>query len=205
MNITNNPPQMFTGRAKIVRDADKICRKVNSAFPHISPSYAWINYNEPMDFGDAFLKIEKRLAKLRAEVDDTDVAYDYYNALMSLIRKYKCANCGELSDIAYLVCKNKNLKHVNLVGVYGYNPQKNKYTDYDHVAVSFRHGKDKIVIDPWFGFADFAKNCLLQYKEKYHKFFKRFNPDLKIVFQNEIPVRIAEPDLKDLMKIYPEL
>ena len=29
----------FTARQKIIRDADKVCRAVNSRFPHISPTY----------------------------------------------------------------------------------------------------------------------------------------------------------------------
>lgn len=205
MNISSNTSQSFLGRAQIIKDADRICRNVNSAFPHFSPSYSWINYDRSYKFNEAFNKYDKILSKIRTSKSDTEYAYDYYNNLMQMVRKYKCANCEELSEITYLACKNKNLKNVNLIGIYGYNTRKDKLIDYDHMAVSFRKGNKTVIIDPWFGIADFAQNCLVKYKQKYHEFFKYFSPDLKMVFRTEPSVRISKSDFEDLMKIYPEL
>lgn len=205
MNIQNNTPQSFQGRALIVKEADKICRNVNKAFPHTSPSYSWINYGKPAAYDDVFKRIDDKVSMIRDMKYDTDTAYDYYNILMRMLRKEKAANCEELSDITYLACKNKKFKLVNQIGIYGYNPLKDKYTDYDHMAVSFRHEDKTIIIDPWFGIADYAKNCLLKYKTVFSKFFDKYNPDLEMVYKVEDAVRIDKTDLKDLMKIYPEL
>lgn len=205
MNIKCNTSQSFLGRAQIIKDADKICRNVNSAFPHFSPSYSWINYDRPYKFNEAFNKYDEILSKIRTSKSDTEYAFDYYNNLMRMVRKYKCANCEELSEITYLACKNKKLKNVNLIGIYGYNTKKDMLIDYDHMAVSFRKGNKTVIIDPWFGIADFAQNCLVKYKQKYHEFFKYFNPNLKMTFRAEPPFRIDTSEIEELMKIYPEL
>lgn len=77
--------------------------------------------------------------------------------------------------------------------------------DYNHMAVSFRKGNKTVIIDPWFGIADFAQNCIVKYKQKYHDFFKYFNPNLKMTFRAEPPIRIDTSEIEALMKIYPEL
>lgn len=206
MNISpNNNQQNFTGRSQIIKDADKICRNINTSFPHISPSYSWVNLGKPDQYEKLFQKIEKKLNIIRFKEQEAPNAYNYYKTLFKLTKKYKCANCGELADIAYISCKNKKLKDVAIVGVYGYDTKKNKYIDYDHVAVRFKHGKKEVIIDPWFGFADFTKNCLLKYKEKYHEFFQEFDSNLKILFQREAEVHINQLDLSKLMEKFPEL
>lgn len=204
MNIKSNTSQSFSGRAQIIKDADKICRGINSAFPHFSPSYSWFNFGKPRKFNDAFIRYDDKLNMIRASRDYTDTAYDYYNKLMRLVKKYKCANCEELAEIAYLACKNKKLQDVKLIGIYGYNNRKHKLVDYDHMAVSFRDGKKTVIVDPWFGIADFAQNCLVKYTQTYHEFFDRFNPDFKMTFKSEPAVRIGKSDLADLMKRYSE-
>lgn len=205
MNLDNLNSQSFLGRAKIIKDADKICRDINLAFPHFSPSYSWVNSGKPQNFVDLFCRYDRKLELIRISQYKTDYAYDYYNNLLSLVQKYKCANCGELSEIVYLACKKKNLKNVNLIGIYGFNPMNNKLVDYDHMAVSFTDGKNTVIIDPWLGFADFAQNCLVKYKQNYHKFLARFNPNLKLTFKTEPSVKICKSDFQDLMKKYAEV
>lgn len=202
---TNYNHTTFTSRAQIIKEADKICRNVNKTFPHFSPSYSWINFNMPEKYDPNFSKIEQKLKNIRNQTDKAPTPFKYYNTLMKLVKKYKCANCGELADITYISCKNKNLKDVNIVGIYGYNPKKKKYVEYDHIAVSFKSGKKQIVIDPWFGIADFANNCLVEYKQKYHKFFKNFNPNLKMILKKEDRYNIDPYDIKKIMNKYPEL
>ncbi len=206
MNIPKIQSQYnFTGRSAIVKKADKICRDINTAFPHISPSYSWINFGKPEKYEQLFQNIEKNLNTIRWQESNASSEYSYYKTLLKLTKKYKCANCGELADITYISCKNKNLKDVAIVGVYGYDTKNNKLVDYDHVAVRFRHGKKEIIIDPWFGIADYAQNCLMKYKNKYHEFFNGFNSNLKMLFQKEPVININSRDLSKLIEKYPEL
>lgn len=206
MNISTKPStEYFTGRAPIIKEADKICRNINTSFPHISPSYSWINFGKPEKYEQLFENIEKRLSLIRYQEHEASSEFSYYKTLLKLTKKYKCANCGELADIAYITCKTKNLKDVEIVGVYGYDAKQKKLIDYDHVAVQFKQGNKKVIIDPWFGIADYAQNCLIKYKHKYHEFFNEFNSNLKLLFQKEPAVNIDSNDLGKLIKKYPEL
>lgn len=206
MNVDNAKSYLvFKGRASVIKDADKICRNVNSAFTHISPSYSWVNLGKPIDYDPLFTKIDDKLRIIRKQKNSAVDSLDYYKKLMSLVKKYKCANCGEMADITYLYCKSRKLKDVNIVGIYGYNPKSDSYIDYDHVAVRFRAGKKDIIIDPWFGITDFARNCIVKYKQKYHDFFENFNPNLKLSLLKESSVYIDKDDLEKLIKLFPEI
>lgn len=194
--------QSFKSRAAIVKEADKVCREINSTFPHISPSYSWVNFNKPVEYDHVFSNIENKLKFIRHNTGNAISPLDYYKKLFKLVKKFKCANCGELADIAYLYCKNKNFDNVRIVGIYGCNKNKKSLIDYDHVAVAFKSGNKELIIDPWFGIADYAKNCLVKYKQKYHEFFQDFEPDLDIIIRTEDRVEIEKSDMKKVMNLY---
>ncbi len=207
MNIQNSNQfqNTFTGRAQIIKEADKICRQVNSNFPHFSPSYSWINFKKPEAFDPLFCKKEEKLSYIRFQADNAASRFKYYKNTLTLVKRLACANCGELADITYLCCKIKNLKDVSAIGLYGFDKQNNKYIDYDHVAVCFKSGKKKIIIDPWFGFADFVENCRVIYRERYHEFFENFNPKFKLLFKKEPRVCLNKEDVNRLKNIFPQL
>lgn len=207
MNIQNNiqSKTTFTSRAPIIKEADKICRRVNTLFPHISPSYSWINFKKPEQYNPLFCRIEDKLTFIRFQADNATSCFNYYKKTLSLIKRLTCANCGELADITYLYCKSKKLKDAAVIGLYGFDKKNNKYIEYDHVAVCFNHGKKKIIIDPWFGFADFVDNCRVKYEQRYHEFFEKFNPDFKLVFKKERQVPLKNDDIEKLTKIFPQI
>ncbi len=207
MNVSNNTfapssCQTFTGRAAIIKEADKICRSVNTKFPHISPYLCWHQIKNPEKHYNIFLPLWDKLDKMRDAIYDTDTAYDYYDVLIKKIKKNKCANCDDLSDIVYLKCKNKNYEDVRLIQLNGFDPVTKKRVKYDHVAVEFTYKNRKIVIDPLFGIADFASNCILKYKTIFRRFIDDFDENLRLVLLKSDDVKIHPDDLKDLTEKY---
>lgn len=195
----------FSGRAKIVKDADLICRNINSVFPHTTPSFSWLNFDMPTSYIGVFERYSKKLASLREATENTDTAFDYYDQTIKLLKQYKCANCNELADIAYIVCKNKNFDNVRQVGLYGFDRINSKFVDYDHVAVAFDHNGKSVILDPWLGLADFLQNCKTKYFCRFNKFLNNFNENFDLVFGQEFEVKIHKDDLKDLFIQHKEL
>ena len=204
--INNNiNSQNFQGRKPIIKSADLICRQVNTKFPHISPRFCWFNLNEPVKYDASFVRLEQKLSRLRFFTQNSEYAFDYYKNLLSLLKKNQCANCGELADVAYLICKNRHLKDVNKTAVYGYNRKTKKLIDYDHFVVSFKHNNKYVIIDPLLGVADFASNCKFIYKNMFGKFFENFDKKLDIVFKKEGTVKIHPDNLKELSRKFPQI
>ena len=209
----------FQARNKIIRDADKICRAVNSRFPHISPTYrtreiasnilnlihesqngfknsslaAKEKYDKYENLVESYVAANDKLERSRNKRILNNGQYDYFSKLISYVRRDRLANCVELSELAFLMCKNKNfddvkifsleafeefmptnLNHVNLRKC-GCNVEDISTIDLDHVAVSFKHDNKVVVVDPWLGIADFAEN----YKTKIKTLYKNFFIDLK--------------------------
>ena len=207
MMIYNSYNTPFTGRASIIKQADKICRSVNSTFPHLSPYLSWHQYHEPYKHYKAFIPYWAKLDDLRDATKATDTAYDYYDVLINKLKSNKCANCGELSDIVYLKCKNNNFEDVKCVQLGGTSPvYPKRHVKYDHIAVMFKHNNKHIVIDPLFEFADFLPNALVKYKTIFKRFINNFNEkfDLKLVEDSDA-VKIHPDDLKVLTKKYGHL
>jgi hypothetical protein len=218
----------FTARNKIIRDADKICRAVNSRFPHISPTYRTreiasniLNLIEEYEngFKNTPLAAQKKYKKYEKLVESyitagnqlentrsKRVVYnglsDYVSKLIVSLRKDQLANCAELSEIAFLMCKNKkfddvkifsleafekfnakNPTHKNLVKA-GCDIESVSVVDLDHVAVSFRHKNKTVVVDPWLGISDFAENYKTKIKTLYKNFFLDLKDNYSIRLQN---------------------
>lgn len=206
MMINNYSYTPFTGRASIIKDADKICRIVNSDFPHLSPYLSWHQYHQPYTHYQAFIPYWSKLDDLREATKATDTAYDYYDVLIKKLKNNKCANCGELSDIVYLKCKNKNFEDVKCVQLGGISPvYKKRKEKYDHIAVMFRHKGKDIVIDPLFGFADFLPNALVKYKTIFKHLISGFNENFDLNLFDSWTVKIHPYDLKELTKKYEHL
>lgn len=209
----------FTARQKIIRDADKVCRAVNSRFPHISPTYrtreiasnilgliqesqngfknsplaAKEKYDKYENLVNSYILANNKLEFSRNKRIINNGPVDYFSKLIVYLRKDQLANCAELSELAFLMCKNKNfddvkifsleafeefnpndLNHVNLREC-GCNIEDISAIDLDHVAVSFKHNDKTVVVDPWLGVADFVEN----YKTKIKSLYKNFFIDLK--------------------------
>ena len=209
----------FGARTAVIRDADKICRAVNSRFPHISPTYrsrevasnilglieetnngfknsttkAKEKYDNYFKRVGAYIAANRKLEASREKRIINNSIVDYFSKLITSVRKDHLANCAELSEIALLMCKNKNFEDVRIFSLEAFekfnskNPSHKNLAksgcdvenvsaiDLDHVAVSFQHGGKTIVVDPWLGLADFADN----YKTKIKTLYKNFFIDLK--------------------------
>ena len=87
MDTKFTPSLNFSGRASIIKEADKICRNVNSNFPHVSPYLAWNQYHQPMEHYRAFISYWSKLDELRAATRYTDTAFDYYDVARKLIEQ----------------------------------------------------------------------------------------------------------------------
>lgn len=205
MDTKFTPSLNFSGRASIIKEADKICRNVNSNFPHVSPYLAWNQYHQPMEHYRAFISYWSKLDELRAATRYTDTAFDYYDVLINKLKVLKSANCGDLSDIVYLKCKNKNFDDVKLVQLGGVSDITGKKVKYDHVAVEFKHNGKSILIDPLFGFADFVQNGFLKYKGIFKRFINGYNENFRLTLFDTDTVRIQPYDLEKLILKHKDL
>ena len=206
MMINNYSYTPFKGRASIIKEADKICRSVNSDFPHLSPFMSWHQYHEPYKHYKAFIPYWEKLDDLRDATKATNTAYDYYEVLINKLKINKCANCGDLSDLVYLKCKNKNFDDVKCIQLGGTSPAYPKrHVKYDHIAVMFNHNNKHVLIDPLFQFADFLPNALLKYKTIFKRFIPDFNENFELKLFDSEAVKIHPYDLKELTKKYEHL
>ena len=177
-------------KTQIKKEAEKICRIINSEFPSISSTKISEFDNTKINpyFQQYTTKVQKRI--------DTEVrkplwmAYrgegselPFYQTLVEKIKDIKAANCGDLSKLCRLIC--------NMNGIPSYKAEmliKKKDGQFggsiDHAiqilplhitkeSIAFKPFaklKDVLIIDPWLGFADFAPKA----EEKFLKEFSRF-------------------------------
>lgn len=193
MFSANNSNINFTSRCAQIRDAQWVCRKVNS-YSHISPSYINKSFQRiARPYYDAFKRGEnvyKTPAGLRifyiSEWLDKLIEnfrmirilrnigcksdYGRVNRFLAQLKFDKMGNCGEKSFIAAAILKTNGIKDACIANL------KIDNKKIDHSVCIFNSdnspfdgiiGKNTIIVDPWVGDADFAHNMFVKYKNQY--------------------------------------
>lgn len=179
----------FTSRNQNLRQADKILRKINKDFPSSSPWLADYKASRTGRIASEEISTKWSTAKLNAfreaQGSVVDKSYSkYISCLIEGLKRYKVANCKELSEIAYLIAKtngiengycanlylkdNKFKNNIDLEhSIFIINPNNPKnvgfadpyYEDRPTHYDLFEPNPKSIIIDPTFGFVEYWQNA----------------------------------------------
>ncbi len=203
----------FRARNPEIRFADDIARRINTAYPTISPSNIKDRIGNQGEFRNLNRRMQKKIRCLRSNVREKGAEERGMAAIMLLIKeikKQKVANCGEMADLSMIAAKLNGIKDCVKASL-----ENQDGDNLDHAVLYVQNGKKPYIIDAWLGFADYIDGA----KERYAKEFRR-HFDLKLdenaknlkfelnkyskfgdIFTNEI----SKANLKSLKRKLPEL
>ena len=130
-----------------------------------------------------------------------------YFSVLSQLRCYQLGNCYETAKISEMIMKMNGYKNACVAYL------KCDESPVDHVVCVFnRDGSnvDKIInnktiiIDPWFGCADFANNMFKKYKNMLSEYFY-FRPNVKFNLRNIESTQLTKEENDLLKQKYQEL
>ena len=206
--INNNYSQQitFSGRNKILRDADWVCRKVNSEFPSIMPNRLF--YENPdmilknPRIGEFLHKKNQQLTQNRKVISKLFEPFERFKALIETTKKYKVAQCSELSALAELVARINGVKYC----------QKFSIKDYDHAVLLVsdkpikptRIGENDIIIDPWLGISGSVGDVFRKYKHQYSKLFPIGKNEVVSLIPAK-PMELSRSQIEHFKDYFPKL
>lgn len=209
----------FKSRNPSVIKADKICRMVKNEFPSISSSKIGIKskiYPECKFLASYYKKLREDIYNLtRDSVLKEKNTLEKYIKWAENVKKYKLANCDELTRLASIICCANGIKF-QFVMPWVLDKDDNFKKGCQHVALAIplsgkitekqRMGycKDVIIIDPWLGIADYAPNVANIYKNIYPKYLglaEKNNVGLEPLKFKHI---LSEEDAENIKKAFPE-
>ena len=166
---------------------------------------------------DLFLRTDRKIQNLvRIPYHDATDTISAYKILAESVKKHNCANCAELTRLANLICAVNGIdaQPINLI-LCDKEEKILSYIDHTALAIPLKEGvlkykrmgktKDVIIIDPWLGIADFAKNIALEYQNKFRKHLN-IEENGKIVVDPYVSILpIPKTEYKNLKKEFPNL
>ena len=221
----------FNARNPMVRKADQISRRVSSEFPAISSSkviarckrgdkLALKNNPNAKEKYKQFLKLDgeyfyKLCKQVREPFNKITGIVEEGKFLKQAIKEHKVANCAELVRLTEIACAVNGIKSRPVE--FTLSDKSGSYLGpIDHIALAIplkdrpidiiELGKLKnvIIIDPWFGIADYAPNLALAYENEFPEF-------LDLEEHNKVWVNpytrnsIPQENFAELKKEFPEL
>lgn len=203
-----NPANITRTTAK--KEAEKICRLLNSEFPTISSTQICeFDRTKATPRFQLFSKnIEKRIFDFVRDPSWKDFMKfgpdRFYITFVDLIKQFKVANCSDRSKLYNLLAQINSLD-TKKAEMFLMTPSGAMGDRIDHAIqilpingqdVKFdklSKMKDLLIIDPWLGFADFAPKYEQKIKSDYHRFFQI--PDGDSIVLN--PYVNPEPEISE--------
>ena len=167
----------FASRNRTVRYADDIARKVNVAFPRVSPSAAG-HFNNAHNFLSLGVKLGRKMDNItRIAWNNCITKEGYFQKIIGIlepIKRFKMGNCGEASQVAAVAAKINGIQDCRLASLYSKPKLGSGFivelpVDLDHAVLYVENNGKPYVIDSWLGFADFVPNALERYVKEYAK------------------------------------
>ena len=201
----------FTSRPQIVNDARKVMHLLTTEFPAVSGTqvseFKCAQGNQ--QFQNLAARINSRIQNLiRAPFWDEFMkspAGNYYNTLVTGIKKYSIANCSDFAKVWNLLSKLNGIQS-NPAEIYLVRPDDAIVGRIDHAIHFINLGKmefpkcdklsklkDILIVDPWLGLVDYAPVADLKFKYDFARFFKI--PDGYNIMLN--PYTNKEPDVTE--------
>lgn len=181
----------FEGRQSIIRKADRITRKTNSVYPHLSESKKRIFINQVIQKNSFNQKMCNDLSKLKykyeTKLDNLRFRGGYgieqFRIIIDNLKNHRIGNCYESAILAQIIGKINGVKNIYPAQIYFTKNSSKVNMQFDHaVAVltdkpfekdykyQFKN-KEAIVIDPWLGITDFAGEYFNKLRTQFSKIF----------------------------------
>ena len=174
----------FCAKNRIIREADDIVRLANNCYPRLSATLVdGFKIAKKNKFTNLKDRLYDKIHLLRT-INDENIQNIYYSNSIKLIKnvpntlkKLKCGNCRESSELAILFAKINGIDNAQIVHL-----KTAKGKDLDHAIVLVK-GKKPYIIDAWLGFADYVPKAIERYKKEFNKHFdKRMLKSKKFIF-----------------------
>jgi len=192
----------FKSRCEAIRKADRITRKVNSIYPHISESRNRINikhfqekyYPLPICYklSNLNLKNSNKLDSLRYRNGE---GIDSFRNIIDMLKNNKIGNCYEESILAQIIGKINGIENIYPSKIFFNRNSSGHQVQLDHVVAiitdkPFNKGsyynfknKDAIVVDPWLNITDYVGDYICKLRTNFVNIFPNI-PDMKYTINN---------------------
>ncbi len=165
MKIGSNSTN-FRARNLEIRFADDIARRINNAYPTISPSkISGRIEKQDKPFCDLYNKLWSKMSDFRSNSKYQGVGQKSLEKILLFfegLQNEKIANCGEMTDATLVAAKLNKIKDFTKAGLATTDGR-----DLDHAVVYVKNGKKPYIIDSWLGFADYVEGAKQRYFNEY--------------------------------------
>lgn len=221
MIINSSRNTNFNSRNSVVRNADRICRFVNSEFTSLSSSKIPARCNFNKDFYHVFKRVHDKILKLvRNPIECISDNIEEFSMLSKNVKKYHVANCAELTRITKIILAINGIKSTLIEPLLvDKNGVIKKNIDHTMLAIVLNKNKgimglfskhnNILIVDPWLGITDFAPKVEEKYTKDFKKFFHLPNEnidDLKFsIYTNSFATDdLTNKDIKKLQAKFPQ-
>ena len=203
----NNSQQSFQSKNSITKDADWVCRAVNTNFPAISTT--WLNFNLNPNKKMFFIsKVGENIQKSRNTNYSELMPFNFFKNMLSEVKQNKAGNCYEKATIAELILKINGVNNCNRINLVSDNGKRNL----KHCVLLVNFDKQNyypslqktVIIDPWCGNSGYTDIIFKKYANMYNSFFK-LKPGENIQFIPRNTLNLGEEDINYFKENYPEL
>ncbi len=189
----------FKGRNNILQNADRITRKVNSVYPHISESKSKDYISKVIEFSDFNSDVSKKMmnlsfrnaVKLDALRFRMPSGIELFKSIIYALKDKHIGNCYESARLAEIIAKINGQDNVYSMKTYVARNRSGMEIKLEHVVSVMTNqpieagkkyifkNKDAVIIDPWFGITDFASKYVERLKNDFmHHFMYMPNNNL---------------------------
>lgn len=218
-NINNSIS--FTGSRKFLRDADWVCRKVNSEFPMISPTRVYYSNQNRVSSNKKYMSfvLEKEL-QLHADRADRRFfksAYKFLKEVLYSATVNKIGNCSEYVSLAEMVSRMNGVKNCYRLSFRDAASEKmltnSSAKSVNHTALLISKNPIKyddikedecLIIDPWLGISGRMKDVIARYKNEFPKMLK-LKDDTQLTYHISGNFDLSDFDLEALKFGFPSL
>ncbi len=203
----------FRARNPEIRFADDIARRVNTAYPTISPTKIDGMAEGKSEFSYLMGKLCGKIGAFRNNEKYKGEGEKGFRQILLFIqglKNEKVANCKELAEASMIAAKLNGIEDCTKACL----TNKDGW-DLDHGILYVKNGEKPYIIDAWLGFADYVDAAKQRYANEFrHHFDLRPNESAKDIkfdlndyskFEDIFKEEISQASLKRLKKKLPKL
>lgn len=203
----DNSQSSFKAKNSVTKDADWVCRTVNTNFPAISTT--WLNSNlNPSKKMHFITRIGENIQNARNKNYSELMPFNFLKNMLNRIQQNNAGNCYEKATIAELILKINGVNNCNRINLISDNGKRNLNHcvllvnfDKQHYYPSLQKA---VIIDPWSGNSGYADIIFKKYATMYNNFFK-LKPNENIQFVPRNILYLGEQDINYFKENYPKL
>ena len=215
----------FQSKNSAIRQADRITRRVNSVYPHISESKARkaVGYHLQYTVSDmkTGYKLSNLMLKNSNKIDNLrcrcGMGIDLFENIIDMLKNKKIGNCYEKSMLCQIIGKINGIKNIYPAKIYCTRNSSGATVQLDHVVAvitdiplgacrkySYKN-KDAVILDPWLGITEFAGDYFAKLRTNFAKLFTGIDDnDFKMSFLAKTSENLAEFNKKRKQSFKPD-